>query len=222
MQDKTSQSNDHKQIKPFSENDLIFSKFRISLEGGFAYWTYKIPSGMEDRIVTYAKELKYGMDLAGDFCVYFSPSYGVGIKFSNFFTKNTLDNVPVYNSSDSIIGIGKLRQQIRIRYIGPVLTWRNFAMDNKLIFSGSLSGGWIAYEEDLEHIYSFFYNGSDVGLNVTLGVEYMVGSNATLGITGGYTYGKLGEMKIDGFKSPLQNDYDISHFILNVALRIYK
>ncbi len=37
-----------------------------------------------------------------------------------------------------------------------------------------------------------------------------------------YAYGKLDELKIDGFNSPLNEEYDISHLTLNITLRIYR
>lgn len=216
------EKNNNKKLHQFSENDLIFSRFRLSLEGGYAYWNYKTPSFSEERYTDYFNKLKNGMNLSGDFCIYFAPNYGAGLKFTNFFSGNSLNNVPVYDNNDSVIGFGKLKQQIRIRYIGPMLSWRSFMMSNKLIFTGSLSAGWVTYEEDFDHIYSYFFNGSDFGMKVTLGLEYDIASNATLGIVGGYTHGKLENLEANGFSNPVDNDYDVSHFTLNVALRIYK
>ncbi len=147
----------------FFKNDLIFSKFRLSLEGGYAYWFYPVPENIEKPLQDHVKSLKNGMDLGADFCIYFSPELGVGIKFSNFFSNNTLENIAVYDQNDSLLGYSRLRQDINIRYLGPFITGRSFLMNNKVIATGSLSAGWMSYEENFTQLTSFFNQWKHIG-----------------------------------------------------------
>lgn len=208
--------------------DLLFSRSRISVGGGYGYWLLDlpdrtpgfVPESFLPNYQDYIKGLRSGYNVALSYCYYFRPGYGLGIQYADFRSSNKIHSVPVIDTAGQPLPDGDLSHRINITYMGMTASGRTFAWNNQMILSADLSAGYFWYKEDYQFLpyESNLFREGNFGLNAGLGIEYIVGKYMSLGIVGTYYYGKIDE--INGI--PLEEDFDLSHFTFNLALRIYR
>lgn len=147
----------------------------------------------------------------------FSANIGYGHIFSDIYVAdgNSLNGIPQRNGVDwrlqydhtfsSGLGIGILYSGFRSsgwvfgtedtfleNYIAPVLSGR-WKVADKLIMKGEFGIGYYRHDENAGNGYHLWADGT--GLNLDLGLEYMVTPHFGLGMSAGLLSGSVGNMK---------------------------
>ncbi len=220
-----------KGLQEMIKSDIFFSKFRISLEGGYAYWYLDIPDGSDlnipeyeiDDYQDYIRGLRPGYDMAFDFSYFPGSNYGVGVKLSTIRTWNKFQGYEVYND-DTLLLSGDLQETVNIRYLGLMATGRLFLSNYKILLSGYISAGWLWFSDDYSYLpyESYLIKGDNYGINVGAGAEFVTGKSTAIGISFNYYYGNIDEVSILGYTIPLSDRINLNHFTVNLAMRLYR
>ncbi len=112
-----------------------YKTFRFAVQGGFSYLVAPVSEFVPKDLVQHVKKLKTGMHYGVDIGLLPFEQFGFGAKYINFITKNSND----------------IRtDKIQIRYFGPVIMNRFFSHDKNSLVLVSISGGYMAYKNDIK------------------------------------------------------------------------
>ena len=173
-----------------------YSRFQLAAYGGYSYMIGKINKTLDPAIKTYYKQLKSGYNFGAEANYFISEIVGLGIGFSHFTTSNEMDNVVFYNNVTGEIKRGKIIDDISVNYFGPVLTTRFVSSNNKTQFYSSLSFGYASYENDAVLLTQFNLTSGTVAMLWSLGIDFMLDTNISLGLKASLFSGNLYEYEV--------------------------
>jgi hypothetical protein len=232
-----SEINDYQYFQPGSPNqkggippERNYPRFRLSAGGGYTYRVEKIPDDAGD-YKDYFRKLKSGFNIETEAGYFFKKSFGVGLRYNFFRTKNSMDNVTfIIDDGHTIDTVtGNMGDDIRIHYLEPVFYYRFFNRNEKVAWTAGVSLGYAAFvnkamlmNEDLD------LTSSTVGISVILGADFFVAENLAVGLTLSADIGTLTKMTrvYKGTKTtkqlPVQERVDISLINLTAGVRFWK
>ena len=192
-----------------------FSRIRIAINGGWGYRTAKVHEDIPSDVVPYMKKLRSGYYLGTNITYYYSESYGAGIMFNYFNSKNEANNT----------SIGNLKDNISIYFAGPTFGSRTLKRNNNAwIFNIGI--GYLGYHNNSKvNSQKKIFNGGTFGVAGDVCYDIEVSNNFAIGIQVSIISGTLTSLKIyDGYtteKVKLEKDYyeNLSHISLSVGFR---
>ena len=158
-----------------------FQRFRVAINGGYSYQTAKIHESVPSDFKDYVKELKSGYHFGGDLTYYFTEPLGIGIKYYQFRTKNSLDNIYL-EYDDGNRTYGKMSDDLIISFIGPTFSTRLLSHNKSNAFILNLSVGYMGYSNKRVLITDYKTSGSTVGVAIDFGYDIGLSENLSLGI----------------------------------------
>ena len=205
-----------------------YKSVRINFDGGFSYSIVKLSKDLDPFFDDYFKKLKSGRHLGGDFGYFISESFGLGLRYSNFNTKNELKNVIATNSTTGQVKSGNISDNITINYFGPNMFLRYTSKDKMRSIIGSLSLGYMGYKDKVVFLgEKYSYTGGALGSVLKLEADFMIDRNIALGIGFGYIGGSLGQVeetyksKTTTIKFKVGEFESLARIDLSVGLKIY-
>ncbi len=157
------------------------SDFRLSLEGGYGYRTAKISNMLEPEFQSYYKKMKFGPVFSGGLTCFFRERIGLGLRFSNFYAKNSKDNV-IVTYEDGSTAVGIMKDNIRISFIGPELDIRIKSRDEQNVFIIGIAAGVVNYRNHGELIEPITITSKTGGLHMSFDWDHMLNRNLSIGL----------------------------------------
>ena len=186
-----------------------FDRIRFSVGGGYAYRIGKISKSVPDDFRSYVKDLKSGVNLDLDVVYYFSETSGVGLKYNQFTSSNSIDQVSADLDGDGITEFGKMSDDIKVYFIGPVFSTRLLRPNKKNGVYSNLGIGYLGYRNNSEITgFNIDLKGATVGLYGEIGYQLGISKGLSLGTSFSYVLGSLSKIDVnhgDGYRT---NDLD--------------
>lgn len=204
-----------------------YPHFRLAINGGASYLLAKISSDVPEDLHSYMKELKTGYHFSADFKYYFTEVLGVGVNYSYFNTKNSIDEIYVVDANGNLI-TGELSDNVSVNFIGPTFTTRFLSSNKPNAFLMGLSLGYMTYNNNAMLIDSYKLNGRTLGMVLDFSYDMGLSTTMMLGIQLSLTMGSLSSMDIyDGTTTQKINlregSYEsLSRIDLSIGLRFIK
>lgn len=179
-------------IKP--QTPQSFQKYRIAFSGGLSYLLAKTSKEVPNDFKQYVSELKSGSHFSIDGGYFWKENIGLGLKYSSFYSKNSLSNIYITDDSGQT-RYGNMKDNINTQFIGAILYNRGYAKNRKTVWFANVSLGYIGYENAATLIDNFQISGATFGAGLDLGVDFNLAKNFYFGLGAGYTAGVLKQVK---------------------------
>jgi len=108
----------------------IYPHFRFAVSGGWSYRTVSLSSSVPADFKDYMKKLKSGFNYELGLTYYFTEMLGAGLKYNEFLSSNEIGDVYV-NYLDGTTEYGNMSDNIRIKFIGPLFSYRLLKFDKE-------------------------------------------------------------------------------------------
>ncbi|MBC9933188.1 hypothetical protein [Chitinophaga qingshengii] len=120
-------------------------RFRLAVNGGYAYRLGKIASGISGETRDYMKRLKSGLNISADAQYFFSEEWGAGLKYARFQSSGS-GVMPVQTPNG--VQRGNVSDNIAISFYAASMGGRVFlTSDDSQAFHASLSLGYLRYHD---------------------------------------------------------------------------
>jgi hypothetical protein len=179
------------QLQPESKTKIVdYPVFRLGLNGSWSYRLASIHPDTPSDFKQYTRELKSGFSYGADAIYYWSDRSGIGVKYSKFFSSNSIGSIYV----DDPYGnrqYGKLSDDLAITFIGPVYSVRSLVTKNNnyLVLNAGL--GYVGYKNDFVLISPGLTKGSTLGLCYEFNYDIMLSESTALGLHIAYYSGLI-------------------------------
>jgi hypothetical protein len=181
--------------KELSKNTIIkpFRKFRISTSGGLSFLLAKTSDQVPADFRQYVKELKSGSHYSIDGGYFWKENIGLGLKYSSFYTKNSIENITVTDMNGQT-RTGRLADDINTQFFGAMLYTREYSKSRNIVWFANASLGYIDYNNKATVIDNILITGGTFGGSLDLGVDFKLVKNFYFGFDLGYTAGVLTQL----------------------------
>jgi len=204
------------------EPNQDYSRFRLSLEAGGGYRFGRISNDVPSDFKSYTKKLKRGYVCSADATWFFKKDMGVGMRYKVFNASNST-SIQVTNESSTTYG--KMEDNIRIAFIGPMFCTRFSNPDSRHTFTADVGAGYVNYTDKGKIINDVKLSGGTMGLLYNIGYDYALSRRLSLGANLSLIQGTLYELtaEANGVKETQSLDKDsqenLSHIDLTFTLR---
>ena len=180
---------------------IKYSQFRLAIGGGFSYTLAKVPKGLEPTADDYLRSLKSGFHFRADANYFFNRQFGIGLKYSYFGSKGSVENIRFLDDQGNIIHLD-ISDEISNNFIGPTFLIRFLGPVNKNAFIVSISMGYMGYKNYAYYGFPFTLNGSTLAMAIDLGYDIGISENLSLGFWATLYFGSLSKLTYDdGFST---------------------
>ena len=204
-----------------TRKDSIINRWRVNFEYGYSYRTAKVSDDIPSEFKSYINKLKSGSNFNLDISYFISNMYGIGFKYSIFQSSNRMgDLLMIDENTGNILAVGSMEDNISVSLIGPSFVERHFASKNKIIVIANVMLGLLSYKNDSELFdIPISIDGSSIGFNGSLGIDYLFSSHWALGVSLSYTTGSLNKLTIDGYETELSEPENLSRIDINGGIK---
>ena len=172
-----------------------YPHFRISADAGYSYRTARVSDNISTDFADYIKKLRNGWTVGGDAAYYFSESFGIGVKGNYAHFSNSMSNVVVFTTTDTLTGT--MADKIGLTYIAPELMMRFFNKKKTNAFIMNFGIGYLRYFDKATLISDFTITGGTVGLSYDLGYDILLTKSLALGLQASIMLGTLSSVEVD-------------------------
>jgi hypothetical protein len=123
-----------------------FPRFRFAISGGWGYRTASLHKDLDVYQRNYVQKLKSGFQFDLSASYFFFEQFGVGLKYSDFFTNYEEDNWSL-NLPGGSTPYGVLKTETRTTFVGPTFAWRIFDKQKRNCFVFDVGFGYMGYRE---------------------------------------------------------------------------
>jgi hypothetical protein len=157
-----------------------YPHFKMEVYGGWSYWISKLTSDVPPIYSKYRENLRTGYHFGGEITYYFNEPLGLGIKYTDFKTKNKLDSIVITNSDGSKIS-SRLEDNVSVTFLGVFLSTRWANKNKRNYFLLNMGIGYLGYYDNKVFNDSYSIRGNTVGTSYDL--AYELGIYRDLGLT---------------------------------------
>jgi len=173
-----------------------YQRFRFSINAGLGYETAKIGDAVPSDFKDYVRQLKSGFVFGADLSYYFSEVIGVGVKYAQFNSSNSLDNIYI-EDSQGVRQYGRMSDKLSVSFIGPTFSTRFLNGRKDRAFFLSLGLGYMGYNDDKVMVNKYKMTGGTFGVSYDIGYEFNLSKKTNLGIQLSLISGNLFKYKWD-------------------------
>lgn len=178
----------------------LTDRFRFAVHGGFSYTLASVADDVPSDFKDYVRQMKTGYHFGADATYFITESYGLGLKYSLFKSKNSLDNIYAVGPNGQT-RYGIMSDNLSISFFGPSLVNRSSNHDRSRTFIAGLAIGYMSYLDKKVIIDPFTVTGSTLGLSFEGGYDIKLKGNSGIGFQISYISGLLSEFIIDDGKT---------------------
>ncbi len=178
----------------------LTDRFRFAAHGGFSYTLASVADDVPSDFKDYVRQMKTGYHFGADATYFITESYGLGLKYSLFKSKNSLDNIYAVGPNGQT-RYGIMSDNLSISFFGPSLVNRSSNHDRSRTFIAGLAIGYMSYLDKKVIIDPFTVTGSTLGLSFEGGYDIKLKGNSGIGFQISYISGLLSEFIIDDGKT---------------------
>ncbi len=212
-------------ISTSAQEDYKTPKLRISASRGLGYLT---ALGQQDSGDTSNNDLRWVKNLNGDIHYLFHNNLGVGVKYYFHNTSSETDDV-IVDIDPQHYGVTDILEKDFLNFIGPsFMSYKTLGKNNNFLLVSTVGVGYTWFRSEL---YTLFQNlllsGSNFGMNVDIGVDYLFIPNLGVGVNLGILTSYFRKIKISNgtFTEEVELDknsqYNASNIYLSIGLRYY-
>ncbi|MCO6499733.1 MAG: hypothetical protein J5I47_05075 [Vicingus serpentipes] len=211
--------------KLFLDNEI--KRFRIGVNYGWGYSTGRLSDDIPGEFKQYVEELKSGATFSADVSYLIKNSIGFGVKYSNFNSENSLDNISI-TYPNGLVRYGVMRDDINVQFIGGTFYNRIFSKNKKNNFFMGLSLGKLAYKNDAIVIDKLTLTGNTFGIVADIGYDIAITEDLAISFLLSWVQGALSEIKVNqgGSVQKIKFDTDqresLSRIDLSIGLKFVK
>ncbi len=176
---------------------IDFQKYRIATNGGWSYLMAKTNQNVPSDFKQYISELKSGMHFSADAGYFWRQHIGLGLKYSDFYTSNSLENIYITDNNTGQTRYGRMSDNIHNRLIAPMLYMRGYSKNEKIVWFANIALGYMTYKNENTAIDRYIIKGGTFGSCLDLGADLKLSKNFYFGLGLGYTAGALQKLKVD-------------------------
>ncbi len=173
---------------------MPFQRYRVSFNGGFSYLIGKTSESVPNDLKNYISELKSGSHFSVDGGYFWKENIGLGLKYSSFLTKNSIDNVTVTDVNGQTRN-GRLADNINTQFFGATIYNRAYSKSRNTVWLLNASLGYLAYKDNATVINNFLITGGTLGGGLDFSADFKLGENFYFGLGAGYMLGVLKQVK---------------------------
>ncbi|MDP3433520.1 MAG: hypothetical protein Q8T04_11210 [Bacteroidota bacterium] len=187
-----------------------YEKIRISVNGGYSYRFAKISESVPSEYRDYMKKLKSGNHFSIDASYFLNESIGLGIKYSQFNSKEDFGTVNYDFDQDGRIDVGQMNDNMTISFIGPLVASYIPSANKKNALFSNIAIGLLSYKDVGTMIIPVVLKGSTLGLVGDVGYQIGIAKNLSVAFTLSYTLGMLSkvEQTVNGYTNTIELDDD--------------
>ena len=214
-----------------------FPRLRFGAGGGLGYLLASSSDAEDemkslgfdpDLVHSYYTDLKSGLFANAELAYFFNQKYGAGLKYKFFDTSSSIegyvdphDGVNLYYTT--------FKEQVYVNYIGAAFLFQEF-IDSKKSFklNSSYSVGLANYRNEAEVMDQFYLlKGKNIGLDISLGLEYFITSGISVGTDLSVFYSKIQKMTLSNGSTSTtmdlgkENYENLSRLELSIGVRFY-
>jgi len=208
----------------------IYPHFRFAISGGWSYRTAKISPDIPSDFNDYYNKLKSGFHYDIDVSYYFAEMLGVGLRYNEFLSSNKIIGNVYVTYPDGTTEYGDLKDNIRIKFIGPTFNARFFNSTKKNCLLLEIGLGYMNYQ-DKGYLVSppKTIKGNTMGSFFGVGYDLGISKNLALGFQLTLLTGQLYQYTVsDGISTQTVKSDDggsienLSRIDLSIGLRFNK
>ena len=207
--------------------EIKTKRFRLSGNIGLSRWVGANGNHLPAELENYKNELKSGYSYSIESSYALSKSFGIGAKYNDFKTKNTIEDV-AFLLSNNTISTGTISDNISIKFIGGSVYYRVFTNNLKSNFFLSFSIGSLFYNNDIVFLNNFELSGASVGFVIDAGYELKIAESLSVNFLTSWTNGSLQEFEVASMGSTQKYHFtsdpyeSLSHFDFSIGLVFHK
>lgn len=130
-------------------DDPFVRKWELSVQGGWSYRLAKLSDQISPDFVDYGNKLKSGYHIGADLNYFWRENMGVGLQYSRFGSKGSMDNVTATDmATGEIIGQGEISDNIVINFIAPSFNYRYILPSRKAALQAHYALGYLSYNNN--------------------------------------------------------------------------
>ncbi|MCL6268003.1 hypothetical protein [Flagellimonas myxillae] len=172
------------------------SGFRLAINGGYSYDPARISPSIPTFLRDYNNKLRSGYHIETSAIYFFDRTFGIGIKYNLFKSKNSMDNIN-FTDIDGMEINGTLENDITTSFVGLVLATRIMGKkSNNAVFINS-AFGYLSYRDDQLRVDPFMFTGNTLGSSVDVGYDYEISEDFFVGAQVGITGGRLKKVEME-------------------------
>lgn len=196
--------------------DRIF-KYRIEIKAGSSSRTADISKNLIEPHRDYAEQLKKGYNISLSF-LFLKKPLGIGLQLSYFNTSNSSNEILLLDDNGFLMNIGYRKDNISIIFLGSEFYYP-YKPSPFFILYGKVTPGLLLYTNDVNFINSSItYSGNTLGINSSIGFEYLLNNNIGLNIDLSILQALSMKVKPSSTNSEKEN---VNRYDINVGIAIY-
>lgn len=158
-----------------------------------------------------------GLDL--DF--YKKQSSGLGIKTIYYFGGNDKQGIDELDENNNVIGNGRLKDNVRIFFIGPSINFRMPFYSYNLLDVVKVSPGYLYYSNKATRFDDEFdYTGHTIAWIISAGLDVKLNSHLNIGIEPRFVFGGFKKMLINGEQNTFDKKERINRVEMAITLKL--
>lgn len=162
-------------------------RFRIAIQGGFSQLLAKTSDAVPTEFRNHVSELKSGYHYGGDVTYFVRPSWGLGLKFNQFRSSNS---IMFYD--EMMIPQGIDETKLVNTFIGPSFATKYDSPSQKHMFLFNVAIGYMGYQSNTGM--RFKTTGATVGSALDAGYDYRITKTIAIGAQVSFVGGVLSKV----------------------------
>lgn len=172
-------------------------QWEVTAYGGWAFRTAKLSDQVPSDFRDYAKKLKSGYTLGTGLGYFWSRIMGVGIRYSYFGSRGTLDNVWMENEATGERLYGNMSDNMRVQFFGATWQLRYTFPKWKPSIYVNYGLGYLQYDNNATLVsHAMVISGGTGGVLMDLGLDIPLGRRASITIGTNLVAGTLQKLRI--------------------------
>lgn len=183
----------------FDNQDSGYCPLSVVVEAN-AGWSYRNvgePPGLSAEWLDMYVKTRKGKNVNLGVSLFYKKRYGLGIKYTNFWSEYNNVKMPYY-LQDDVIGIFPVSNNINMNMVAIGPSYRYPAIKHKLFLTAHARGVWFFYREKLSiTAYDIFARGKTFGADLGVGIDYMLANSVGAGVSFSYLVGEIKQFDVD-------------------------
>ena len=223
--------------KPESFIRNSFERLRLGINGGAGYLLassekaeeYLANQGLEtSKAKSYYRNMKTGWNANADLTFMITPDFGAGFKYKFFYTSGSVEGF--FDHQDGVhLLYTTYGERIFVNYYAPMVYYQQFlnAAETYRVTT-AYSFGLTAYRNEAEYLNGYvLLTGKNFGTDASIGLEYFITDNLSVGGELSAFYSILRKVKISDGTNTRTMDLDkenyenLSRLELSIGIRFY-
>lgn len=193
---KTEQSADYKTQESIPQSDEVttihtlldgkgmYNQKKMMMGGyaGLSFLTAKLDPSIPSFFKSHIRKLQSGYSFGGFFRYYHAKPWGFGLKYAQFNSENTIENVYATDSTGNVY-TGKIKEDLSIRFFAASVGVLFTSNSEKFKFTSNIYLGYMTYNNDAIFFEPVNIKSSTVAVSWDAGISYVLDTDMDISLT---------------------------------------